>query len=139
MTTRPDPMYAGYRFPAEVISYAVYLYFRFPLSLRMVEEMLGLRGVTVSHETVRQWGLKFGREIATRIRQRRLARGDKWHLDEVVISIAGSEALPVAGGRPRRLCSRRARAKSARHAGGQASAAQAVEEAGPGAAGADHR
>ena len=90
MTTRPDPMYAGYRFPAEVISYAIYLYFRFPLSLRMVEEMLALRGITVSHETVRQWGLKFGRAIAARIRQRRLARGDKWHLDEVVISIAGT-------------------------------------------------
>jgi len=60
MTTPPGSMYAGYRFPAEVISYAVYLYFRFPLSLRMVEEMLGLRGTTVSHETVRQWGLKFG-------------------------------------------------------------------------------
>ena len=54
MTTRPDPMYAGYRFPAEVISYAVYLYFRFPVSLRMVEEMLALRGITASHETVRQ-------------------------------------------------------------------------------------
>jgi len=91
MTTRPDPMYAGYRFPGEVISYAVYLYFRFPLSLRMVEEMPALRGITVSHETVRQWGLKFSRVIATRIRQRRLARGDKWHLDEVVISIAGTK------------------------------------------------
>jgi len=77
MTTRPDLMYAGYRFPAEVISCPVYLYFCFPLSLRMVEEMLALRGITVSHETVRQWGLKFGREIASRIRQRRLARGDK--------------------------------------------------------------
>lgn len=84
-------MYAGYRFPAEVISYAMYLCFRFPLSLRMVEEMPGLRGITVSHETVRQWGLKFGREIATRIRQQRLARGAKWHLDEVVISIAGKK------------------------------------------------
>jgi len=84
-------MYAGYRFPAEVISYAVYLYYRFPLSLRMVEEMLALRGITASHETVRQWGLKFGQEIANRIRQRRLARGDKWHLDEVVISIAGKK------------------------------------------------
>ncbi len=71
------PTYAGYRFPAEVISYAVYLYYRFPLSLRMVEEMLALRGLTVSHESVRQWGLKFGQEIANRIRQRRLARGDK--------------------------------------------------------------
>jgi len=91
MTTRSDPMYAGYRFPAEVISYAVYLYFRFPVSLRMVEEMLALHGITVSHETVRQWGLKFGRAIATRIRQRRLAHGEKWHLDEVVLSIAGKK------------------------------------------------
>jgi putative transposase len=57
----------------------------------MVEEMLALRGITVSHETVRQWGLKFGRVIAARIRQRRLARGDKWHLDEVVLSIAGKK------------------------------------------------
>ena len=65
MTTPPCiPSYAGYRFPAEVISYAVYLYFRFPLSLRMVEEMLAVRGIEVSHETVRKWGLKFGREIA---------------------------------------------------------------------------
>jgi putative transposase len=91
MATRPDPLCVGYRFPAEVISYAVYLYFRFPLSRPMVEEMLALRGITVSHETIRQWGLKFGRAIATRIRQRRLARGDKWHLDEVVISIAGTK------------------------------------------------
>ena len=91
MTTRPDPLYADYRFPAAVISDAVYLYFRFPLSLRMVEEMLALRGITVSHETVRQWGLKFGRQIASSIHQRRLARGDKWHLDEVVICIAGKK------------------------------------------------
>jgi len=67
MTTRPDPMYAGHRFPAAVISYAVYLDFRFPSSLRMVEEMLALRGITASHGTVRQWGLKFGRAIANRI------------------------------------------------------------------------
>ena len=58
MTTPPAPSYAGYRFPAEVISYAVYLYFRFPLSLRMVEEMLAVRGIEVSHETVRKWGLR---------------------------------------------------------------------------------
>lgn len=91
MTTRPDPMYAGYRFPAGVISYAVYPDFRFPLSLRMVEEMLALRGITVSHEAIRQRGLKFGRAIATRIRRRRLAQGDKWHLDEVVLGIAGKK------------------------------------------------
>lgn len=77
MTTRLDALYAGYRFPAKVISDAVYLYFRFPLSLRMVEEMLALPGIVVSHETVRQWSRKFGQVIANRIRQRRLARGDK--------------------------------------------------------------
>ena len=59
--------YAGHRFPAEVISHAVWLYFRFPLSLRMVEEMLAARGIVVSHETVRQWALKFGQEFANRI------------------------------------------------------------------------
>src|ERR687894_83191 len=62
--------YAGYRFPAEVISQAVWLYFRFPLSLRMVEEMLAARGIIVSHETVRQWALRFGQEFANRIRRR---------------------------------------------------------------------
>ena len=55
-----SPSYAGYRFPAEVISHAVLLYFRFPLSLRMVEEMLAACGIILSHETVRQWALKFG-------------------------------------------------------------------------------
>ena len=92
MTTTPCiPSYAGYRFPAEVISYAVYLYFRFPLSLRMVEEMLAVRGIEVSHETVRKWGLKFGREIANGIRRRRPQGGDKWHLDEMVVTIAGKK------------------------------------------------
>jgi len=60
MTTPACPSYAGYRFPAEIISHAVWLYFRFPLSLRMVDESLAARGVLVSHETVRQWALKFG-------------------------------------------------------------------------------
>src|SRR5438477_8954667 len=54
-TTARDPIYAGYRYPAEIISYAVWLYFRFPLSLRMVEEMLAARGISVTHETIRQW------------------------------------------------------------------------------------
>jgi putative transposase len=87
-STRPS-RYARHRFPAEVISHAVWLYFRFPLSLRMVEEMLATRGILVSHETVRQWALKFGQDFATQIRRRLPAPGDKWHLDEVVISIAG--------------------------------------------------
>ena len=58
MTSPAPPSYAGYRFPAEVISHAVWLYFRFPLSLHHVDELLAARGITVSHETVRQWGLK---------------------------------------------------------------------------------
>src|ERR1043165_9576827 len=83
--------YAGYRFPAEVISHAVWLYFRFPLSLRMVEEMLAALGIIVSHETVRQWPLKFGQDFANRIRRRLPDARDKWHLDEVAMKIAGKK------------------------------------------------
>jgi putative transposase len=96
MTPR-DPLYAGYRYPAALISYAVWLYFRFPLSLRMVEEMLAARGISVTYGWAakqinsRQWGLKFGREFANRIRRRAPRRGDKWHLDEVVVTIAGKK------------------------------------------------
>jgi putative transposase len=85
------PRYVRHRFPAEVISHAIWLYFRFPLSLRMVEEMLAARGILVSHETVRQWALKFGQSFAHQIRRCLPAVGDKWHLDEVVISIAGKK------------------------------------------------
>ena len=89
MTTPTFPSYAGHRFPAEVISHAVWLYFRFPLSLRMVEEMLAARGIIVSHKTIRQSALKFGQNSPTR---RRLpCAGDKWHLDEVAIKIAGKK------------------------------------------------
>ncbi len=89
MTTPACPSYAGYRFPAEIISHAVWLYFRFPLSLRMVDELLAARGIVVSHETVRQWALKFGQSFANQIRHRLPAAGDKWHMDEVVLTIAG--------------------------------------------------
>ena len=91
MTTPRDPLYAGYRYPAELISYAVWLYFRFPWSLRMVEEMLAARGIAVTYETIRQWCLKFGQEFANRLRRRAPRRGDKWHLDEVLLSIAGKK------------------------------------------------
>jgi putative transposase len=89
MTTPSLSPYAGHRFPPEIISHAVWLYFRFPLSLRMVEEMLAARGILVSHETIRQWALKFGQAFANQIRRRLPRPGDKWHLDEVVITIAG--------------------------------------------------
>ena len=88
MNSTHHPRYARHRFPGEVISHAVWLYFRFPLSLRMVEETLAARGIEVSHETVRQWALKFGQGFANQVRRRLPATGDKWHLDEVVINIA---------------------------------------------------
>jgi putative transposase len=91
MPTARDPLCRGHRFPAEVISYAVWLYFRFPLCLRMVEEMLAARGICVTYETVRRWGKKFGKAFSDQFRQRAPARGDKWHMDEVVVSIAGEQ------------------------------------------------
>jgi transposase-like protein len=75
MPTARNRLYRRHRFPPEVISYAVRLYFPFPLSLRMVEEMLAARGICVTYETVRQWGKKFGKIFADRIRQRAPARG----------------------------------------------------------------
>tara|TARA_R110001599_G_scaffold271757_4_gene472903 strand:- start:677 stop:1339 length:663 start_codon:yes stop_codon:yes gene_type:complete len=75
-----------------VIAHAVWLYFRFPLSLRMVEDLLAARGVIVSHQTVRLWTEKFGRDFANDIRRRSAGRlGDKWYLDEVVITIGGKK------------------------------------------------
>jgi putative transposase len=89
MTRSARARYVGYRFPREIISHAVWLYFRFPLGLRMVEELLAARGIIVSHETVRQWARKFGQPFANQIRRRLPRTGDKWHLDEVVLKIAG--------------------------------------------------
>ena len=63
--------YSGYRYPAEIICHAVWLYFRFALSYRDVEELLAARGIVVSYEAVRQWCLKFGQQYANRIRHRR--------------------------------------------------------------------
>ena len=91
MTSAAESPYAGYRFPAEVIGHAVWLYFRFPLGLRMVEEMLAARGINVSHETVRQWARKFGQAFANQIRRRLPRPGDKWHLDEVCLMIRGKK------------------------------------------------
>ena len=81
--------YKNHRFPAQIIAHAVWLYFRFPLSLRLVEEMLLERGIIVSYETIRRWGRKFGSAYVKRLRRKKPSRKDIWHLDEVVISIAG--------------------------------------------------
>ncbi len=91
MTTPARSRYAGHRFPPEVISHAIWLYFRFPLSLRMVEEMLAARGIIVSHESVRQWARKFGQDFANQLCPRLPRAGDKGQLDEAVIKIASQK------------------------------------------------
>ncbi|WP_081235539.1 IS6 family transposase [Streptomyces viridosporus] len=83
------PSYKGHRYPAEVIAHCVWLYFRFPLSSREVEELMLQRGVIVSYETVRRWCMKFGQAYANGLRRRRPRPGDKWHLDEVFVRING--------------------------------------------------
>jgi putative transposase len=87
--TSPPALYRRHRFPAEIISHCVWLYFRFLLSYRDVEELLAERGAGVSHETIRQWCGKFGPVFAASLRRRRARPGDKWHLDEVVLKING--------------------------------------------------
>jgi len=81
--------YKNHRFPPEIISHAVWLYFRFTLSYRDVEEMLFARGIAVSYEAIRKWCRKFGQDYANQIRRRRPRTGDKWHLDEVFLTIHG--------------------------------------------------
>src|SRR5258707_5229000 len=81
--------YRGYHFPPEIIAHAVWLYFRFHLSFRDVQDLLAERGLIVSHETIRQWCTKFGATFAAGLRRRRVRAGDKWYLDEVLLKING--------------------------------------------------
>lgn len=90
-THSSPPDYKGFRFPSEIISHAVWLYFRFSLSFRDVEVLLAQRGIVVTYETVRQWCLKFGQTYANELRRRRPCCGDKWHMDEVVLTIRGQK------------------------------------------------
>ena len=89
--TTPMPSYKGHRYPVEIINHCVWLYFRFPLSFREVEELMLERGVGVGYETIRRWCAKFGQAYANGLRRRRLRPGDKWHLDEVFIRINGTQ------------------------------------------------
>jgi putative transposase len=81
--------YRRHRFPPVVIQDAVWLYLRFTLSYRDVEDLLAERRLEISYETVRSWVLKFGPVIARRLRRRRPRPGDRWHRDEMVVRIAG--------------------------------------------------
>jgi len=79
---KPTPSYQRHRFPSEIISHAVWLYHRFCLSFREVEELLAERGITVTYETVRQWCQKFGPAYARKFKKRQGRLGDIWHIDE---------------------------------------------------------
>jgi transposase-like protein len=81
--------YARHQFPPEVIRHATWLYLRFTLSYRDVEELLAERGLEVSYETVRRWVIKFGPVFARNLRRARPRPSDTWHLDEMVVSIQG--------------------------------------------------
>ena len=81
--------YSGYRFPPEIIRQAIWLYLRFTLSLRDVEDLLAERGITVSYESIRRWIMHFGPMIAADLRRRRPKPHTSWHLDEVYLKIDG--------------------------------------------------
>src|ERR1700746_666626 len=81
--------YPRHRSPPEIIQHAIWLYLRFTLSYRDVEELLATRGLDISYETMRRWVPKFGRAIARRLRERRPRPSNRWHLDEMVVRIAG--------------------------------------------------
>ena len=84
-----ESLYRGHRFPPKIISHAVWLYHRFTLSFRDVEDLLAERGITVSYEAIRSWRRKFGPEYGRTLRRRQGRLGDIWHVDEVFITIRG--------------------------------------------------
>ena len=94
-----------HRFPADVIRHAVWLYFRFSLSLRDVEELLPQRGIEVSYETIRCWTKKFGPLIARRLKKRRPAPSPRWHLDEMVAGSAADGCICGVGSTTKARCS----------------------------------
>ena len=88
-----------HRFPADVIRQAVWLYFRFTMSFRDVEDLLAERGIEVSYETIRCWTIKFGPAFASNLKRRRTVPTGRWHLDEMMVKIRGQRMwmgkLPV--------------------------------------------
>ena len=87
------PSYRGYRFTPDIISHAVWLYHRFSLSFRDVEDLLAKRGITVTYKTIRQWCATFGLEYARCLRSRRGRQEDTWLLDEVFVRLRGRQRI----------------------------------------------
>src|SRR5215471_10549670 len=96
MKTRRSRYY-GYRFPREIISHAVWLYHRFCLSFRDVEDLLAERCIIVTYETIRHWCQKFGPDYARKLKRRQGRLGDTWHLDELFLENQRRAAIPLAG------------------------------------------
>src|SRR6267154_6838520 len=99
--------YCRHRFPPAVIQHSIWLYLRFTLSYRDVEELLAERGLDISYETVRRWVLKFGRGIARNLRRCRPRPSDRWHIDEMVVRIAGKPAAGAGRGLARTIIAAR--------------------------------
>ena len=89
MESKGSSRYSGYRFPSEIISYAIWAYPRFCLSLRDVENLLAERGIVVTYETIRLWCQKFGADYVRKLKRRQGRLGDHWHLDEAFLRING--------------------------------------------------
>jgi putative transposase len=87
-------LYHRHRFPAEIISHCVWLYFTFPLSYRDVEKMMLYPGIFITYESIREWCRKFGQQYANEICRHRPQPGDKWHLDEMVVTINDQQYSP---------------------------------------------
>src|SRR4051812_10071256 len=121
--------YRRHRFPAEIIQHGIWLYLRFTLSYRDVEELLAERGLDVSYETVRRWVLKFGPLIARKLRQGRPRPSARWHLDEMVVRSREAD-VPVARRRPRGRNPRHTCSASAGYASGTPVNTQIAQEAG---------
>ena len=85
------PSYRGFRFPSAIISHAVWLYHRFCLSFREVEELLAERGIIVTYESVRQWCQKFGPSYARKLKKRQVHLVRTWHMDEGCVTIQGEQ------------------------------------------------
>ena len=132
--TSQRPSYRGYRFSPAIISHAVWLYHRFGLSFRDVEDLLAERGITVTYEAIRHRCRMFGRAYARRLRHRRGRQGDTWHLDELFVKIQGRQQYLW---RARRRA-RHPRPVAAQSAGGHTVLPHAVATTRPRAAPADH-
>lgn len=90
----PSDLYRGHRFPPKIIAHTVWLSIRLTLTFWDIDELLAARGIFVTYETIRQWTLRFGHAFANKLRHRQPRRGEKWHLDEMIVTMNGKYQYP---------------------------------------------